>query len=91
MGLEWDDEKSARNASGRGLPFDVAVKLFDNSTLEWDDRRWNYGERRICVIGQIGERCFTCVYTWRNGRRRIISLRKASPGETHAYRKTFLR
>lgn len=90
MDFEWDDDKSTRNARERGLPFGVATKLFDNSTLEWDDRRQNYGERRICAIGRIGERCFACVYTWREDRRRIISLRKASPGETYAYRKAFL-
>ena len=91
MDFEWDDEKSDRNARERGLPFKVAIKLFEGPTLEWDDRRWNYGERRICAIGWIGDRCFTCVYTWRDGRWRIISLRKASPGESYAYGKTFLR
>ena len=79
MDFEWDDDKSARNARERGLPFEIATKLFDKSTLEWNDRRHEYGERRICAVGRIGQRCFTCVYTWREGRRRIISLRKASP------------
>lgn len=91
--FEWDDEKSSRNHRERGLPFDLAMALFDGPTLEIDDRRRDYGERRINVLGEIRGRIFACTYTWRGSPeapvRRIISLRKAHKGEAHAYRKTF--
>jgi len=34
MDFEWDRAKSERNESERGLPFEVAVPLFDGLTIE---------------------------------------------------------
>jgi uncharacterized DUF497 family protein len=87
--VEWDDAKSRRNARERGLPFDLAFALFAGSTLEWPDERADYGEDRQIAIGRVGDRHLVCVYTWRGTEehpvRRIISLRKATRGERHAY------
>ena len=58
-----------------------------------DDRRRDYGERRIVAYGTVARRVMVCVYTWRGTEdapvRWIISLRKANKGESHAYRTTF--
>jgi uncharacterized protein len=93
--FEWDAAKSARNARERKLPFVIAMALFDSDTLEQDDRRRDYGERRIKAIGMVAGRCLVCVYTWRGTSdmpiRRIISLRVASRKETHAYCEAFPR
>jgi uncharacterized DUF497 family protein len=93
MGFGWDPNKSHKNATERGLPFDVAMALFDSGTLEFDDRRRDYGERRIIAFGQVAGRVLICVYTWRGTAddpiRWIISLRKADKGESYAYRQTF--
>ncbi|WP_395824686.1 BrnT family toxin [Elstera sp.] len=93
MGFGWDPNKSHKNATERGLPFDIAMALFDSGTLEFDDRRRDYGERRIIAFGQVAGRVLTCVYTWRGTAddpiRWIISLRKADKGESYAYRQTF--
>lgn len=93
MHFGWDPSKSERNARERGLPFEVAMALFDGSTIEVDDRRREYGERRIVAYGSVSGRVMVCVYTWRGPAdepvRWIISLRKANKGETHAYRIAF--
>lgn len=93
MGFGWDPNKSHKNATERGLPFTVAMALFDSGTLEFDDTRRDYGERRIIAFGQVAGRVLICVYTWRgtvdDPIRWIISLRKADKGEAHAYRQTF--
>ena len=69
------------------------MALFDSGTLEFDDRRRDYGERRIIAFGQVAGRVFVCVYTWRgtvdDPIRWIISLRKADKGESYAYRQAF--
>ncbi|MHB1629730.1 MAG: BrnT family toxin, partial [Bacilli bacterium] len=52
MLFEWDEAKSAANASMRGLPFDLAILLFDGPTLETVDRRKDYGETRIRALGR---------------------------------------
>ena len=86
-----DPPKSDRNARERGLPFAVAMALFDGPTLEVDDTRRDYGERRIIAYGAVAGRVL--VYTRRGTDdaplRWIISLRKANKGEIHAYRATF--
>jgi uncharacterized protein len=88
-GFEWDAAKSARNAAARGLPFELAVLLFDGPTLEIPDARRAYGEARIRALGRIGDRVLACVYTDRGETRRIISLRYASRKERDAYRQAF--
>ena len=95
MDFDWDPEKSAWNARERAMPFDLAMALFDGNTLEFDDRRYDYGERRIIAYGAVAGRVMVCVYTWRGTGepplRWIISLRKAKKGETDAYDRTFPR
>jgi len=86
MVFEWDEIKSLVNAKTRGLPFEIAMALFDGPTLESPDRRRDYGERRIKAIGRVAEQVLVCVYTDRNEARRIISLRVANRRERDAYR-----
>lgn len=70
-----------------------SVHSTSGSTIEVDDRRRDYGERRIVAYGNVAGRVLVCVYTWRGTDdepiRWIISLRKASKGESHAYRTAF--
>jgi hypothetical protein len=93
MRFGWDPLKSDRNARERGLPFEIAMALFDRSTIEFDDNRHDYGERRIVAYGAVAGRVLVCVYTRRGAAddplRWIISLRRANKGETHAYCTTF--
>ena len=93
MRFGWDPPKSDRNARERGLPFAAAMALFDGPTLEFDDTRHDYGERRIIAFGAVAGRVLVCIHTWRGTEndpmRWIISLRLANRGERHAYRTTF--
>ena len=85
MDYEYDDEKSKRTFRERQIDFDFAARVFDGDFIEYEDRRRNYDERRYVVIGPIEGRIFAVVYTWRNGRRRIISARRASRRGRNAY------
>lgn len=87
--FEWDPEKSEANYRTRGFDFAYAALIFEGHTIELDDRRHRYGERRIQVIGQVDEDILFVVYTWRGGARRIISARLAGKGERNAYRSVF--
>jgi uncharacterized protein len=93
MRFGWDPPKSARSMRERGLPFELAMALFDGPTIKFDDQRRDYGERRIIVYGRVAGRVLVCVYTWRDTAddplRWIISLRKANKGESHAYHTAF--
>ncbi|HUY29114.1 MAG TPA: BrnT family toxin [Candidatus Binataceae bacterium] len=84
--FDWDDAKSARNNHERGFGFDYAAQIFAGSVVEEEDRRRNYGESRIVATGEFAGDIFVIVDTWRAGRRRIISARRAKRRERDAYR-----
>ena len=89
MDFEWDLAKSQRNEAERGLPFELAVLLFEGPLIERVDDRKPYGEIRLRAIGEVEQVILHCVYTMRGGVRRIISLRYASGKERDAYRATY--
>lgn len=87
--FEWDREKSEANWRDRGFDFAHAALIFDGPTLERDDERFDYGERRVQAIGRIEENILVVVYTWRGIVRRVISARMANRRERDAFRKVF--
>ncbi len=85
--MDKDPEKERRNLAVRGLSLDLAGELDWASALIWEDRRKDYGERRYCVLGFIEDRLHSVVFTPRNGKPRVISLRKANKREVNRYEK----
>ncbi len=91
MEFEYDEDKSKSNFAKHGVDFDHAVQMFAGNYIESEDRRFAYGERRYSAIGPVYGRLYVIVYTWRSGRRRIISARKANRREENAYRQEITR
>jgi uncharacterized protein len=87
--FEWDDAKSRRNLTERGFDFEFAARIFEADLLEYEDRRREWGERRIAAIGEVEDEVLFVVYTWRGAHRRIISARRASRRERDEYREAF--
>jgi uncharacterized DUF497 family protein len=78
MRFEWDTAKSDANLRDRGFDFDFASLIFNGPTLEREDRRKDYGERRVVATGFADGIHLTVVYTDRQEGeegilRRIIS------------------
>lgn len=64
--------------------------MFDGPTLEVEDIRRDYGERRMLAVGVVQGVSLTIVYTDRTNRtgeieRRIISARRSNKRERKAY------
>jgi len=94
--FEWDDAKSDANLHQRGFDFPFASLIFDGPTFEVEDRRRDYGERRIVAIGVADNIHLTVVYTDRLGGqgevlRRIISSHRSSRRERTIYEKAVKR
>jgi uncharacterized protein len=85
MEVEFDPAKDAKNRRERGLPLALAAVLLANLVVEFEDTRWDYGERRAIAVGTIAGRLHVCVYTMRGTVYRIISLRKAKPAEVRKW------
>ena len=85
--MDKDPGKEGRNIAERGLSFDLVENLDWTTALIWEDTRKNYGERRYCVLGVIADRLHSVVFTPREGKPRVISLRKANKREVKRYEK----
>ncbi|MGH6914050.1 MAG: BrnT family toxin [Geminicoccales bacterium] len=88
--FEWDEAKSARSREERGFDFRYTSRIFDGDVIEKNDIRQDYGELRMIAIGEVDGRIMVVAYTWRDGRRRIISARPAKRRERHDYRRAQL-
>ncbi|MDP3772851.1 MAG: BrnT family toxin [Gemmatimonadales bacterium] len=91
MEFAWDPPKSEANLEARGFDFAFATLIFEGPTLEREDRRQAYGERRIVAVGLAQGIPLTVVYTDRRSgdrvERRIISARRSNGREREAYEK----
>ncbi|CZT33774.1 hypothetical protein GA0004734_00007960 [Rhizobium sp. 9140] len=85
MELEWDEEKRQKNLRERGIDFASAAAMDPSSALTAIDSRSDYGEMRFLVFGFIEARLHVLCWTPRDGRMRVISLRKANEREQKAY------
>ena len=85
--MDKDSQKEDRNIAERGLSLELAEQLDWTTALIWEGQRKDYGEHRYCVLGFIEDRLHSVVFTPRNGKPRVISLRKANKREVNRYEK----
>ena len=84
MHLVWDETKRQKTLAERVLDFADAALVFDGAVVEWEDRRQDYGERRIVCVGHLLDRMVVIGYVQRGASRHIFSMRKANAREkTH--------
>jgi uncharacterized DUF497 family protein len=82
--FEFDDKKSRDNLKKHGIDFVDAQELWADPDLieipaKTDD------EIRIIAIGQISETHWSAIVTPRNGKVRIISVRRSRAEEVEIY------
>jgi uncharacterized protein len=83
--FEWDPVKSASNLEKHGISFDEAKHIFDGPVLTCPDTR-EYGEAREISYGRLSTEIVVCViHTYRDGKKRIISARKAKSKEREGF------
>ena len=85
--MDKDSQKEDRNIAERGLSLELAEQRDWTTALIREGKRKDYGEHRYCVLGFIEDRLHSVVFTPRNGKPRVISLRKANKREVNRYEK----
>ena len=86
MEFEWDAEKSQRTYENRGLSFEDAERIWlDEEAIEVPAR--SLGEERWARIGTLNGVVHTVIFTKRERKIRIISVRRAKPSEEQYYGK----
>ena len=81
MQLTFDPTKREKTLRERGLDFEDALSVFEGTTVEMDDTRRDYGERRVICYGRLGNRLVVIGYTPRGAVRHVFSMRKANDRE----------
>ena len=88
MEFEWDEAKDRLNRKKHGIGFCEALPAFlDPKRIERiDEIHSTPEEERVDIIGRVRDSLLVFgVYTDRNGRIRIISVRKAEKEEIDEY------
>ena len=91
QGFEWDPAKNTANVAKHGIGFEGAARIFEGPVLEQIDTRRDYGEERMIAFGEVDGNELAIVYTMRQGRRRLVSARRAHSRERKAYREVYPR
>ena len=81
--FEYYPLKSVFNLRKHGLSFEEAKNLWfvQNVFLELKHEK----EKRLMLIGLLNDKCYSCVFTLRESRVRIISVRRSRKNEEELY------
>lgn len=83
MDFEWDENKRRSVIERHGIDFEDAIRIFGGPVLETPSPRTE--EARWLAVGVVDGIEIAVVYTVRNGRRRIITARRARKDERQNY------
>jgi uncharacterized DUF497 family protein len=82
--FEYDDDKCKANEEKHGIDFLAAQELWkDPDLLEIQAKSGD--ESRFLFIGLIGAKHWSAVITYRNGKIRLISVRRSRKKEVDLY------
>ena len=82
--FEFDNSKSKSNFQKHGIDFIAAQALWDDSNLLEIPAK-TLDEPRFLVIGIIDQKHWSAVITYRNGKIRLISVRRSRDEEVTLY------
>lgn len=85
MEITFDPAKRDATLANRGLDFADAAKVFAGTVVEREDDRFEYGEIRLVTVGLLHGAAVVIVSTDRGNARHVISMRKATKGESDDY------
>ncbi len=78
--FEWDDNKSKINKQKHGISFEEAKKLFQKEIKVFFAKEVK-NEMRYLISNYINDKCYSAIFTLRNGKIRIISVRRCRKNE----------
>ena len=85
MTFEFDEQKSKRNKEKHGIDFIEAQRIWEDPEVVMIPARTT-GESRYLQIGMYDNRIWSAIFTIRNQKIRIISVRRSRKNEEEIYR-----
>ncbi len=83
MEFEWNPDKSRVNKEKHGIDFEEAKAIWLSNYVIIP--AITKGEKRFMIIGRIGQDTYSCIFTLRKERIRIISCRRTRDKEREIY------
>ena len=83
--LNWHEPKRLATLAERGLDFVDAAIVFAHISVEFEDARADYGEKRMIFFGYLHGRLLAIAYVQRGELRHIFSMRKANEREQNIF------
>lgn len=84
MDFEYDQQKSKTNLQKHGIDFEQAKDIWQDK-FAIESALSARGEERFLVIGEINNKLWSAIITYRNDNVRIISVRRARDYEEKTY------
>ena len=85
MTFEFDKQKSKRNKKKHGIDFGEAQHIWEDPDCLMIPAR-TIGETRFLLIGKYQNNIWSAIFTLRNKKIRIISVRRSRKNEEEIYR-----
>lgn len=90
MEFEWDIEKSVYNALKHGVTFEEATQIWEDKYIDFPDHAYSKdGEARNTTFGWIDFKLYVAIWTKRNDKIRIISVRRMRNNEEETFFESF--
>ncbi|SFO89328.1 BrnT family toxin [Hydrogenimonas thermophila] len=81
MEFEFDENKSKINKIKHGIDFIEAQKLWEQSDFIFFPAKEVNGEERYLLSAFLQDKCWSAIFTIRDGKIRIISVRRCRKNE----------
>ena len=85
MKFEFDKQKNTINKSKHGIDFIEAQALWEDPYSFEIPSTHSEGEERYLALGRIQSKHFTAIFTYREDKVRIISVRRSREKEVKLY------
>jgi len=76
IAFEFDENKSQTNKEKYGISFEEAKILWENDNALVVPAKNVSQEERFALISMFGSKCYVAIFTIRDGKYRIISVRR---------------
>jgi len=86
MYFEYDKQKSMKNKQKHGISFEEAKQLWNDEATVIPAKDID-GEMRYALISKLQDKCFVAIFTIRDEKYRIISVRRCRKNEETIYEK----
>ncbi len=87
MKFEYDKDKSIKNKQKHGIDFEDAKKLWKDKKALIVPANIVDNEVRYALISKFNEKCYVAIFTIRDKKYRIISVRRCRKNEEKDYAK----